>query len=352
MTSTSADPAGTVFIVPGDLPGPSGGSRYNEALARALEATGHPLVVVEVPGPWPRPRAKDMAALDAALASRPQAVVDGLIASAAPAQIQRAASRGVRVHILFHLSLAADCGLPADESEHIVLAERDALHAAATVICTSHWAASDVVERYGPLPTRVLLPGTDPAPLVAGSTPPQLLVLASITPRKNQLTILRALAAVAELEWTALFVGPDAAEPAYARQVRGLAARCFEPGRVEITGPRDGKDLEAIWSATDLLLLVSHAETFGMVVTEAAARGIAAVVGSGTGAEEALTLTGSMPTGAAVDPADPAALAAVLRGWLTEPGLRASWRQAAAMARDRLPTWNQTAHGMLGILQP
>lgn len=342
-------------MVPTDLPGPSGGSNYNDALARALRAGGHPVAVLGVPGPWPRPRAPDRAALAAALRGRPRVVLDGIIGSACPAEIAAAEAAGTRVHVLVHLPLPAETGLPTEQAARFAGLEREALRAAGTVICTSHWAARDVADRYGPLPTRVLLPGTAPAPPAAGSTPPHLLLLASITPRKNHLVVLEALAGLTDLDWRANLVGPAIADPAYARRVREFAATAFSPERVRLTGARTGADLEAVWSATDLLLLVSRAETYGMVVTEALARGIPAVVGAGTGAQEALGGPGqaapvrSLP-GAAVDPADPAALEAVLREWFTSPARRREWREAAATARDRLPTWDQTAHDMHRIL--
>ena len=95
MMSTSHEPLATTFIIPTGLPGPSGGSRYNKALIRALEAAGCSVSVCGVPGPWPRPEARDLERLRAALAGREQVVVDGLIASSAPDEIQAAAQAQV-----------------------------------------------------------------------------------------------------------------------------------------------------------------------------------------------------------------------------------------------------------------
>ncbi len=104
------------------------------------------------------------------------------------------------------------------------------------------------------------------------------------------------------------------------------------------------------------------------MVTESLARGIPVVVRAGTGAVEALAAGSAghrrgppapgqqLPT-AAGDPrcrappsysaTDPAPLAEVLRRWLTDPGLRARWRDAALAARDRLPGWDATARTVL-----
>ena len=53
-------------------------------------------------------------------------------------------------------------------------------------------------------------------------------------------------------------------------------------------GPLEGAALARQWARTDLLLLPSTTETYGMVVTEALAHGVPAVVAAGTGAVEAL----------------------------------------------------------------
>ena len=66
-----------------------------------------------------------------------------------------------------------------------------------------------------------------------------------------------------------------------------------------------------------------------MVVTEALARGIPALVASGTGAVEALgdgTPPGSQRPGAAIPPGDPAALSDAAPRWADEARPRGPWR--------------------------
>ena len=101
-------------------------------------------------------------------------------------------------------------------------------------------------------------------------------------------------------------------------------------------------------------MLPSRTETYGLVVLEALARGIPAVVSAGTGAIEALqegaTKHSTATPGTSVPAGDSAGLAAVLRRWLTEPVLRRAWRQAALARRDTLPGWQQTAQAVLAYL--
>jgi glycosyltransferase involved in cell wall biosynthesis len=173
---------------------------------------------------------------------------------------------------------------------------------------------------------------------------PALLWLGRLTATKDPLTFLAALDLLPDLPWTARLVGPDAVEPAVAQQVaRRIEAAGFA-GRVAVTGPRVGPELEAVWAETDLLVHTSRAETYGMVVAEALARGVPAVVASGTGAVEALRVGATFPQG------DPVALSQVLRGWLADPGRQGRWRaEAARLSADR-PTWQGTTAAVASAL--
>jgi glycosyltransferase involved in cell wall biosynthesis len=176
-----------------------------------------------------------------------------------------------------------------------------------------------------------------------------------LTPTKDQVTLVRAFAQLTDLAWLADLVGLDMADQGYAARVRH---EIFEVGladRIRVTGALTGPSLDQRWDAADLLVLPSRVETFGLVVTEALARGIPAIVSAGTGAVEALQQGATLPTdampGTAVPPGDPTTLAAVLRRWLTEPTLRRAWRQSALARRGNLPGWQTTAEAVLSYLE-
>ena len=266
---------------------PTGGHVYNEHLLREWQATGVPVVLERVEGRWPRPSAAERARLQATLTRHPVVLVDGLVGAACPHEVAAAESAGTRVVILVHLPLPAEPGLTAAEAARLADCEGRALHAATGVVATSSWAARDLHRRYRLGQVAVALPGADRAPVALGSSPPHLLVLAAFTPGKNHATLLRALERLEDLEWTAAFVGRPASGAAAQEWERQAAASPVR-GRVEVPGPLVGPALEREWSRTDLLVLASRVETFGLVVTEAFAHGIPALVGAGTGAVEAL----------------------------------------------------------------
>ncbi|WP_432397036.1 glycosyltransferase [Pseudarthrobacter sp. L19] len=288
-------PSAVRLILPGNVRHNSGGNAYNAALVRALGALGVPVSTRTADGGWPVGSPADRESLGNLLAEPAGpgtgTLIDGLLACGAPEELEAAADAGNPVWILLHMPLD---GFPE--------LERRAMAAAAGVICSSSSAAADLRTRHGldvnatastpgtaSTIVAVALPGTDPAHPAAGSTPPHLAMVAALLPNKSQLLFLQALAGLTELDWTAALVGADTADPEYAAQLRAETERLGLGGRVRIPGELRGAALETEWAQTDLTLLISRAETYGMAITESLARGIPAIIRRGTGALEALT---------------------------------------------------------------
>jgi glycosyltransferase involved in cell wall biosynthesis len=341
-----------VVVVPGDLSGPSGGTTYDLRLAR--EWGSEP---VRVPGPWPHPRPEDIALLDdtlARLSTRGPVLVDGIIGSAAPSVLRQTRTRSAPVWLLVHLPLPAETGLDPSDLARMAHLERAALDAALGAVVPSPWAADDLVRRYGPRRVVVAEPGTDPAEDAHGSTPPCLLTPAAFTPRKHHALILDALEQVRDLPWTARWMGHSGPSGTKSLLREALVARGLTD-RVSLEEPLTGKQLEHAWRTSDLLLLPSVTETYGMVVAEALAHGIPAVVSAGTAAQQTLD-GGTSPVravdraGAALDPGSPDAWARCLRVWLQDQQRRAQWQGAARRRASTLPTWADTAAQLLTAL--
>jgi glycosyltransferase involved in cell wall biosynthesis len=190
-------------------------------------------------------------------------------------------------------------------------------------------------------------PGVDPAPLAAGSeSGSRLLCVAAVTPRKGQDVLAEALKTLDDLAFQCVLVGALDRAPAYVAGVRAAAG-----DRVQFAGTRTGAALDATYAEADLLVLPSRAEPYGMVVTEALARGLPVVGTRVDGVPEALGAApdGTVP-GVLVPPGDAYALAAALRAWLTDPDLRRRWRAAARERRDTLRGWDVTTERLIEVL--
>ena len=161
--------------------------------------------------------------------------------------------------------------------------------------------------------------------------------------------LLDALATMTDLSWRCACVGSLDRDPAFVealrRRGRGSATACPFPG------PRTGADLDRSYAAADLLVLASRAETYGMVVTEALARGLPVVATDVGGVTEALGhgADGIRP-GLLVPPDDPAALGGALRAWLGDAELRGAVAPGRPRAARVAPGWSTTASVVAGVL--
>jgi glycosyltransferase involved in cell wall biosynthesis len=342
-----------VAVLPGDVDDPartSGGNTYDRRLVTELRRRGWRVSWQPVAGGWPDGDTVALTALaDVLHTSPPEAtlLLDGLLASGAPDVVVPAAGHR-RVVVLVHQPLGV--GDPAAYAR-----EGPALRAADAVVATSRWSADWLVAAYGLAPGRVHVasPGADPAPVAAGSPAGNhLLCVASVVPGKGHDVLVDALSDAADLDWTCDVAGSLARAPGFVADVGRWIARAGLSARVELRGPMTGDVLAAAYDAADLLVLPTRAETWGMVVTEALARGIPVVASEVGGVPEALgTAPGGGRPGMLVPAGDPAALAAALRRWLTDPGLREHVRDVALLRRAELPGWDVTADAVTAVLQ-
>ena len=325
---------------------PSGGNTYDRRVCRELAALGWAVREQAVPA--------GHAALARAVRRIPDGAVvllDGLIACAAPEALVPHARR-LRQVVLVHMPLGHRP--PDDEAGAVRAREREVLTAAAAVVTTSAWTRRRLEELYA-LPAdrvHVARPGVDAARAAPGTAAGDaLLCVAAVTPDKGHDVLLDGLATAADLSWRCACIGSLVRDPAFAAGVRRRAQDNGLDDRVRFPGPRTGPDLDRAYAAADLLVLASRAETYGMVVTEALARGVPVLAAEVGGVTEALGhgADGTRP-GLLVPPGDPAALGAALRAWLGDADLRGRLRRAARERRASLRRWAATTSDLAGVL--
>ena len=326
----------------------SGGNRYDDELAAGLRARGLDLREHLVTGPWPIPKEREREQFADMLGVEQDWLVDNIVGSAAPGAIASAVSASRRVSLLMHYFPSDDSSLSPRDRDRLAASEAAAVRCASTVVVTSEWAAREVSAGYGRDDAVVAEPGIRPADLAPGSLasgrPAKLLWLSRLTADKDPLTFIEALAQLRDLDWSAQLVGPDSVDESLTRRVHDRIVESGLDGRVEVVGPRHDDALETLWAGTDLLVHTSLAETYGMVISEALARGIPSIVATGTAAVEV------QAGGATFPPGSSDALAAELRAWLTDPVRAQRWRAEAAERRVHLPTWEETARVLASTL--
>src|SRR5699024_6853583 len=229
--------------------------------------------------------------------------------------------------------------------------ERATLHLASKVVATSTWAAQHLSNHHDLATVHAIPPGTDPAPPAPGGDGrSQLLCVASVTPRKGHDVLLRALAGLSETDWELTCAGAEP-DPDHMARLREFEQAHGLSDRVHFTGALTGRALEAAYARADLLVLPSRAETYGMVIGEALARGVPVIASAVGGVAEALghDLRGHRP-GLLVPADEPRALREALHRWLTDPVLRKELRVLARLTRPDPAGWTKAAQDMAAVL--
>lgn len=303
------------FVVPDGIDDPmrpSGGNVYDRRVSDGLSGSGwlvheHPVASRE--------------ALATALGALPDGglvLVDGLVVVDAAEAVLPEAGR-LRLVVLLHM--------PVEEPA--------VLSAAAAVVTTSRWTRAWLLDTYALPAARVHVaePGTDAADLSPGTASGgELLCVGGVTRGKGHDVLVAALARIADLPWRCVCVGALDLEPGFVEELRGRVTEHGLADRACFTGPLSGPDLDAAYAGGDLLVSASRAEAYGMVVTEALARGLPVVATDVGGVSEALGRTDGRRPGLLVSPDDPSALAAALRLWLADSGRRDRLRSASTEA--------------------
>jgi glycosyltransferase involved in cell wall biosynthesis len=195
-------------------------------------------------------------------------------------------------------------------------------------------------------------PGVDAADVARGSgTGGRLLCVAAVTRPKGHDLLVSALARVSGLPWRCNLVGSLTRDPVYVARLRRRVAREGLAAQVSFVGALHGDRLAAAYASADLLVLPTRLESYGMVVTEALARGLPVLATTVGGVPEAL---GALPDGRRpgllVPPQDVAALAEALERWLTDGTLRSGLREAAVARRRGLADWPATTEQVARVL--
>ncbi|MFN3869451.1 MAG: glycosyltransferase family 4 protein [Hyphomicrobiaceae bacterium] len=335
--------AEVVFAVPGDIDSPTGGYGYGRRLIANLPSYGIAIRHVALPASYPNPTASDLAATERLLGSTPpgtRLLIDGLAYGAMPADLVARLDR--RIIALVHHPLAFETGVDPARKAALIASERAALALARHVIVTSEATRRTVIADYDVPDAKITVaePGTDPASRASGTgTPMQLLSVGAISPRKGYDVLVDALATLHDLDWRLTIAGATDRDPACVAAVRAKIAAHRLTDRITLAGTVVPATLDRFYESTDLFVLPSLYEGYGMVLAEAMARGLAIVCTTGGAAAE------TVPDEAAIKvaPGDSAALSRAIATVLGDNKLRKNMRRASWETGRTLPTWNETA---------
>ena len=340
----SKQPVRAIFAIPGDLATPTGGYAYDRRVLALLGEYGIDARLLTLPGSFPRPGAEDLEITRQALSAvSPDDVllIDGLAWGATPVEI--AGALGAKIVALCHHPLGLESGLSQAQADALIANETMNLAFAAKVVVTSHSTRATLIAQFGVDPEKIVVaePGTDPAPraIGGGSEVLNILAVGSIVQRKGYDLLVEALAGLQDFDWRLRIVGALDRAPDCVQALRAQIAAAGLEERIILGGATDA-ELDALYHNADVFVSASHYEGYGMVLTEAMARGLPIIASTGGAAADTL------PDGAGlkIPPNDAPALREALRRALSDSALRAQLAQAASAAALSLPTWNDAAN--------
>lgn len=334
-----------MFAVPGDLDTPTGGYAYDRRIIEGLRTLGWEVAVSDLGGTFPRPDAKARQAANDMLAKLDAAipvVIDGLAYGVLP-EAGAALGKSHKLIALVHHPLALESGLSQDEVKWFHDSEREALRHVRHAIVTSPATARLLVSDYEVAMDRITVakPGNDPVPPSRGSGegPLHLLAVGSIVPRKGYDVLVAALSELKDLSWRLSIVGDPSRDPACSIALDRDIARFDLHSRVERLGAVSQQTLAGLYHRTDLFVLPSRFEGYGMAFADAIAFGVPVIAARSGAIPETVPAQASI----LVAPDDVTALASVLRRLIENRAERESLRAQARMAAQALPSWRESA---------
>jgi glycosyltransferase involved in cell wall biosynthesis len=175
-------------------------------------------------------------------------------------------------------------------------------------------------------------------PRAAGQGPLRLLFLANVTQLKGLHVLLDGLASLPSGCCLLDVAGSLDVEPGYASQMQRKAAGLPMP--VTFHGTLDGPPLVDLLKASDVLVIPSFWEGFGIAYLEGMAFGLPAI-GTTAGAIPQMIRDGE--NGYMIPPGDSTALASIIRRLSSDRALIARLSAGALSYFASCPTWDQSA---------
>jgi glycosyltransferase involved in cell wall biosynthesis len=171
-----------------------------------------------------------------------------------------------------------------------------------------------------------------------------LLAVGAVVERKGYDLLVAALAKLKHLNWRLVIAGDHGRSPEAFRRVKADIAWFCLADRITLLGALSAQQLASLYATSDLFVLPSRFEGYGMAFAEAIAHGLP-VIGTTAGA-----IPQTVPAGAGilVQPDDVDALASALRRLIENPHERE--RLAAGARAATFPSWKEQAALFAGVL--
>ena len=339
-----------IFVFPGDLAALTGGYAYDRRVIDGLQTLGWQVQLISLGEGYPFPSKEQLdkaASLLLGLELGVPMLVDGLALGVLPDLVLLLAARHPLIGLVHH-PLALESGLRPDQVKALQESEKKSLVHVKRVVANSPKTARDLTGFYG-VPDRyvsVVLPGTDRSATAQtpqlipkqSSGPVQLLSVGAVIPRKGFHVLAEALHPLSSLSWTLTIAGDVTRDTHAFAHLQEVIRRCSLENRIHVLGAVSDLELQKLYTTSDVFVLASLYEGYGMVLAEAMANGLPIVATTGG----AIADTVPKQAGVLVKPGNVAALSDAIRLLVEDADHRSVLAQGARLAAQQQPTWKES----------
>jgi glycosyltransferase involved in cell wall biosynthesis len=170
--------------------------------------------------------------------------------------------------------------------------------------------------------------------------PLRILFLGNLIPRKGLVNLLAALSMIPNERWVLNIVGDPEMDPGYVKDIKKLVLEKELENQVNLSGYLETQDLQKVMNESQLLVLASEYEGFGIVFLEGMAFGLPAIATTGGGAVEIIS---HGEDGFLVPPGDQNQLVYYLCQLMDDRELLARMSLAARQRYLKHPSWEDSA---------
>ena len=268
------------FVIKGELDQKTGGYIYDARIIREMRLLGWHINVYSTANSKPGEEGgveEDLGSILSGIEDNEIVILDGLVMGRHPLVLSQHAHR-LRMISLLHHPLSKESGLTELEKDHLLHSEKAALASCIGVVTTSDFT-SQQLSHMGVSESiiKTVIPGTDPSPVSIGPHKhfsPRFLCVASVIPRKGLDTLVDALSQILHLDWECICAGSLDRKPGYASDILKKVRDKKLSSRILFTGECSQSTIDKFYHISSIFVLPSMYEGYGMVLTEAATRGL------------------------------------------------------------------------------
>jgi glycosyltransferase involved in cell wall biosynthesis len=336
------------FLIPGDPHTLTGGYLYNIHIINGLKQKGHTVSVLGTDWQWKNRNGLEKVCRHhlVQLPDGACVIIDSLVLAPLCRILQEFGNR-IKFLGLMHMPVSYDIssGVHGELGGDELFALGNLRQVIVTGRFTFDLLCNAGLERSK---IRIAEPGTErfPRKMQYKTVPSELLCIANYAAAKAQDVLIRALFRLIERDWTLHLYGDPDRDTEYAASVSSLIQQLKMEDRIFMHGIIEREFISQAFLNSDLFVMPSLFESYGMALTESLAHGIPVVT----------TLAGNIPytvpagMGILTQPGNDEQLADAIRFLLDEPVKYSALCNAASQYYRQARTWEEAVEDFERIL--